>query len=204
MNRTKRARLVAILAVVAFVVAACSSDKKNNASHASGGSGSAGTSSSSGASGAYKVDTSNCPSDVNDKITGTVKIGSTMPLSGGAVAAAFAPVASGFKAYINEANAKNLVPGVKLELTIEDDQFNPTLTTPAIEKLRDQTGVNLVSGMIGTANGLAVRDSLNRDCIPQILNNSGDPRWGDVKNFPWSTGALAPYNTETSIYVEDI
>src|SRR5213082_2903691 len=108
MNRTKRVRLVAILAVVAFVVAACSSDKKNNASNASGGSGSAGTSSSSGASGAYKVDTSNCPSDVNDKITGTVKIGSTMPLSGGAAAAAFAPVAAGFKAYINEANDKNL------------------------------------------------------------------------------------------------
>jgi ABC-type branched-subunit amino acid transport system substrate-binding protein len=93
---------------------------------------------------------------------------------------------------------------VKLELTIEDDQFNPTLTTPAVEKLRDQTGVNLLIGMIGTANGLAVRDALNRDCVPQLLNNSGDPRWGDAENFPWSTGILAPYNTETAIYVEDI
>jgi branched-chain amino acid transport system substrate-binding protein len=96
------------------------------------------------------------------------------------------------------------VPGLKLDITIEDDQFNPTLTTPAVEKLRDQTGVNLLTGMIGTANGLAVRDSLNRDCIPQLFNNSGDPRWGDAKNFPWSTGTLAPYNTETAIYVEDI
>jgi ABC-type branched-subunit amino acid transport system substrate-binding protein len=49
-----------------------------------------------------------------------------------------------------------------------------------------------------------VRDSLNRDCIPQLFNNSGDPRWGDVENFPWSSGILAPYNTETAIYVEDI
>ena len=202
MNRTKRARALAIVAVVAFLVAACSSDKKNAAPSGSGGSG--GGTASSGSTAAYKVDTSNCPSDVNDKITGTVKIGSTMPLSGGAAAAAFAPVAAGFKAYIAEANAKNLVPGVKLELTIEDDQFNPTLTTPAVEKLRDQTGVNLISGMIGTANGLAVRDSLNRDCIPQLFNNSGDPRWGDVKNFPWSSGLLAPYNTETAIYVEDM
>ena len=202
MNRTKRARALAIVAVVAFLVAACSSDKKNAAPSGSGGSG--GGTASSGSTAAYKVDTSNCPSDVNDKITGTVKIGSTMPLSGGAAAAAFAPVAAGFKAYIAEANAKNLVPGVKLELTIEDDQFNPTLTTPAVEKLRDQTGVNLISGMIGTANGLAVRDSLNRDCIPQLFNNSGDPRWGDVKNLPWSSGLLAPYNTETAIYVEDM
>jgi branched-chain amino acid transport system substrate-binding protein len=200
MSQSRRARAIAVLAVIAFVVAGCSDSKKTDTT-TSGGSGG---SSSSGGSAAYKVDTSSCPSDVNDKITGTVKIGSTMPLSGGAAASAFAPVAAGLRAYINEANEKNLVPGVKLEMTIEDDQFNPTLTTPAVEKLRDQTGVNLLTGMIGTANGLAVRDSLNRDCIPQLFNNSGDPRWGDAKNFPWSTGVLAPYNTETAIYVEDI
>lgn len=202
MNRRRGTRALVILVTLAFIVAACSSDKKNNAT--SSGSGGGGSSSSVGNTSVYKVDTSNCPSDVNDKITGTVKIGSTMPLSGGAAAAAFAPVAAGLKAYIAEANDKNLIPGIKMDLTIEDDQFNPTLTTPAIEKLRDQTGVNLITGMIGTANGLAVRDELNRDCIPQILNNSGDPRWGDSKNFPWSIGALAPYNTETSIYVKDI
>ena len=203
MKRSRGTRVLVILVCLAFVAAACSSDKKNNAT-SSGGSGGGGTSSSSGTSGAYKVDTSNCPSDVNDKLTGVVKIGSTMPLSGGAAAAAFAPVAAGLKAYIAEANDQKMVPGVRFDLTIEDDQFNPTLTTPAVEKLRDQTGINLMTGMIGTANGLAVRDSLNRDCIPQIFNNSGDPRWGDAANFPWSTGALVPYNTETSIYVEDI
>ena len=201
MIRSRRARALALLAAIALVVAACSSDKKTST-----GGGASGSNASSGgtAAGAYKVDTSNCPADVNDKITGTVKIGTTMPLSGGAAAAAFAPVAAGLKAYIADANEKNLLPGVKLELSIEDDQFNPTLTTPAVEKLRDQTGVNLLTGMIGTANGLAVRDSLNRDCIPQLFNNSGDPRWGQAKQFPWSTGVLAPYNTETAIYVEDI
>ena len=199
---SRRARALALLAAIALVVAACSDDKK--ASTGGGASGSAAASGGGAATGAYTVDTSNCPSDVNDKITGTVKVGSTMPLSGGAAAAAFAPVAAGLKAYIDDANDKNLVPGVKVELSIEDDQFNPTLTTPAVEKLRDQTGVNLLTGMIGTANGLAVRDSLNRDCVPQLFNNSGDPRWGQAKQFPWSTGILAPYNTETAIYVEDI
>jgi ABC-type branched-subunit amino acid transport system substrate-binding protein len=205
MIRSRRARALALLAVAAFVVTACSSDKKSETGTGSGASSSStGGSASSSGSSTYAVDTSDCPSDVNDQITGTIKIGTTMPLSGGAAAAAFAPVAAGLKAYMDDANAKNLVPGVKLELTIEDDQFNPTLTTPAVEKLRDQTGVNLLIGMIGTANGLAVRDALNRDCVPQLLNNSGDPRWGDAANFPWSTGILAPYNTETAIYVEDI
>jgi ABC-type branched-subunit amino acid transport system substrate-binding protein len=201
MIRTKRARAVALLAAIAFVVAACSDSKKNNAATGSGGvSGSAASSGSS----AYRVNTSNCPSDVNDKITGTVKIGSTMPLSGGVAAAAFAPVAAGLKAFVAEANKKNLVPGVKLELTIEDDQFLESKTPAAVDKLRDQTGVHFFSGMIGTGNALSVRDALNRDCIPQLFNNSGDPRWGDVKHFPWSSGILAPYNTETAIYVEDI
>ena len=201
MNRRRGTRALVILVALAFIVAACSSDKKSNAT--SSGSGGGGGSSSSGAAGAYKVNTSNCPSDVNDKITGTVKIGSTMPLTGG-VAVAFAPVAAGLKAYINEANAQNMVPGIKLDLTIEDDQYDPTKTTPAVEKLRDQTGVNLISGMIGTPNGLAVRDELNRDCIPQIFNASGDPRWGDITGHPWSMGALLPYNTEAAMYADDI
>jgi branched-chain amino acid transport system substrate-binding protein len=204
MMRSRRARAVALLAVIGLVVAACSDDKKTEGSTGSASGATTASESSSGGGGAYKVDTSDCPDDVNDKITGTVKIGSTMPLSGGAAAAAFAPVAAGLKNYIADANAKKLVPGVTLELSIEDDQFNPTLTTPAVEKLRDQTGVNLLTGMIGTANGLAVRDTLNRDCVPQLFNNSGDPRWGQAKDFPWSTGILAPYNTETAIYVEDI
>src|SRR4051794_35889246 len=198
MTRSRRAGAVAMFVAIALVVAACSSSKTNNTSSSgSGGSG------GGAAAGPYKVDTANCPTDVNDKITGTVKIGTTMPLSGG-VAVAFAPVAAGLKAYINDANEKKLVPGLNLELTIEDDQYNPALTTPAIEKLRDQTNVNLITGMIGTPNGLAVRDSLNRDCIPQIFNNSGDPRWGDPRHYPWSMGALLPYNTESSIYVDDI
>lgn len=203
MTRTTRARTCAVLIAVALVVAACSSSNKNNATSSGGSGGSGGSAGSSGASGAYKVDTSDCPAGVNDKITGTVKIGSTMPLTG-SVAVAFAPVAAGLKAYINDANDKNLVPGVKLDLTIEDDQYNPALTTPAVEKLRDQTGVNLITGMIGTPNGLAVRDELNRDCIPQIFNNSGDPRWGDPAHFPWSMGVLLPYNTESLIYADDI
>jgi ABC-type branched-subunit amino acid transport system substrate-binding protein len=189
-----------LLAAVAITAAACSSDNKNASTGTGASSGAGGTAQG----GPWKVDTSNCPSEVNNKITGTVKIGTTMPLSGGPAAAAFAPVADGLKAYIKYANQNNIVPGYQLSLSIEDDQYNATLTTPAVEKLRDQTGVNLFAGMIGTPNNLAVRDSLNSDCIPQLLANSGDPHWGQVKQFPWTTGALVPYNTETAIYVDDI
>jgi len=162
------------------------------------------TSTSGGDGGAWAVDTSNCPDDATAPIEGTVKIGTTMPLSGGVAAAAFAPVAEGLQDYIDYANANELVPGVTLELTIEDDQFDSNKTTPAVEKLIDETQVDLFTGMIGTANNQAVRDLLNEECYPQLFVNSGAPIWGDVENYPWTVGLLPPYHTETTIYVADI
>ena len=148
--------------------------------------------------GAYAVDTGDCPDDATEPIEGTVKIGTTLPLSGGAAAAAFAPVAEGLENYIDYANENDLVPGYEIELTIEDDQYNPNLTTPAVEKLIDETGVNLFSAMIGTPNNQAVRDLLNEECYPQLFANSGAPTFGDVETYPWTLGGLAPYNTETA------
>jgi branched-chain amino acid transport system substrate-binding protein len=157
-----------------------------------------------GGDGAFAVDTGDCPDDVTEPIEGTVKIGTTLPLSGGAAAAAFAPVEQGLQNYIDFANENELIPGITLELSVEDDQFNSNLTTPAVEKLIDETQVHLFSGMIGTANNQAVRDLLNEECYPQLFANSGSPLWGDVENYPWTIGGLPPYNTETAIYVNDI
>ncbi|MEX2294325.1 MAG: ABC transporter substrate-binding protein [Acidimicrobiales bacterium] len=194
--RASRSGLVVLLAAGALLAQACGSDSSSTDETT--------TTVDGGDSGPYAVDTSSCPADATEPITGTVKIGTTMPLSGGVAAAAFAPVAEGMKNYIAYANANDLLPGVKLELTIEDDQFNSNLTTPAVGKLIDSTGVNLFAGMIGTANNQAVRDLLNEECYPQLFVNSGAPIWGDVGEFPWTVGGLPPYNTETAIYVQDI
>jgi branched-chain amino acid transport system substrate-binding protein len=198
MIRSRRARLAAIAMAGALLFAACGSDDdSDDAAEDDGGDGGA-------AGGAYAVDTADCPDDATEPIEGTVKIGTTLPLSGGAAAAAFAPVAEGLRNYVEYANANDLVPGYEIELTIEDDQYNPNLTTPAVEKLIDETGVNLFSAMIGTPNNQAVRDLLNEECYPQLFANSGAPTFGDVETYPWTLGGLAPYNTETAIYVENI
>jgi ABC-type branched-subunit amino acid transport system substrate-binding protein len=204
----RKTRLLALLTVGVLGIAACGGDSGGSATTTVGGGGgstttAAGATTTAAGGGAYKVDTSNCPDDVNDAIAGEIKIGTTMPLSGGAAAAAFAPVAEGLKAYVKYANDNSLVPDHTLALAIEDDQYNATLTTGAVEKLLD-SGTNLFAGMIGTPNNLAVRDLLNQECYPQLFANSGSPAFGDVANFPWTTGALAPYNTETAIYVENI
>jgi branched-chain amino acid transport system substrate-binding protein len=198
MTRRTRVRVVGALLALVALAAACSDNKKSNAAASDSGT------KSSGAGGAYSVDTSNCPPEATQKITGTVKVGSTMALSGGVAAAAFKPVAAGMKAFFDQANAKQELPGYTIDLTIEDDQYDATKTKPAVDQLIDQTGVNLMTGMVGTPQSLAVRDDLNQECIPQLFVNSGSPSFGDAKNYPWTIGILAPYNTETSIYVDKI
>ena len=116
-----------------LVVAACSSSNNKTGASGSRGSGAGG---SSGSSAACKVDTSNCPPEATQKISGTIKIGTTMPLSGGPAAAAFSPVAAGLEGLHQRGQRpEQLVPGYKLEIDVEDDQFNATLTTPAVDKL---------------------------------------------------------------------
>jgi ABC-type branched-subunit amino acid transport system substrate-binding protein len=198
---TRTFRSLAILFVSVLILAACGDDDDTG-----GGGGDDGGGGDGGdGGGAFVVNTDDCPDDtVNEPIEGTVKIGTTLPLSGSPAAAAFAPVKDGLESYIEYANQQELVPGYELELIVEDDQYNPNLTTPAVEKLIDESGVHVFSGMIGTPNNQAVRELLNEECYPQLFTNTGAPIWGDVENFPWTLGGLPPYNTETAIYVENI
>ena len=49
-----------------------------------------------------------------------------------------------------------------------------------------------------------MRDILNEECVPQLEALTGSPAWGEAADYPWTTGALLPYNVETQMYVEDI
>ena len=158
-----------------------------------------------GSEGGWAVDTENCadPDRANAPIEGTIRIGSAMPLSGGAAAAAFEPAARGLEAYINYANENELVPGFELELSVGDDQYDPALTPGVVNGLIDD-GVHLFAGIIGTQNNLAVRDTLNEECIPQLNVLAGDPRFGEVADYPWTTGLLTSYEYEFGAYAQDI
>lgn len=153
----------------------------------------------------WAVDTSVCvdPDAANAPIEGTINIGSVMPLSGGAAAAAFAPVKDGFDAYIQYANENDLLNGVTINLTVEDDQYNAEQTPGAVDKLISG-GTQVFSGIIGSPNNLAVRDTLNDNCIPQLQALTGSPAWGDVADYPWTTGQLVPYDIESKVYAAQI
>ncbi|MBI4935333.1 MAG: ABC transporter substrate-binding protein [Actinobacteria bacterium] len=154
---------------------------------------------------AWAVSTDDCidPDAANAPIEGTIKIGSAMPLTGGVAAAAFAPVKGGFEAYINYANEKGLLGDMTVEATIEDDQYNKDLTPGAVSKQID-AGVHIFSGIIGSPNNAAVRDTLNEECIPQLNALTGSPAWGEVADYPWTTGILVPYTVESKVYAAQI
>jgi ABC-type branched-subunit amino acid transport system substrate-binding protein len=148
----------------------------------------------------WTVDTSKCadPARAEKPIEGAVKIGAAMPLSGGP-AAAFGPVKDGFQLYLDYADAQGLLPGYTISADIQDDQYDSTQTPGVVDTLIDG-GVDLFAGIIGTPNNLSVRDTLNEECIPQLAALTGSPAWGEVADYPWTTGALVPYDTEASIY----
>jgi branched-chain amino acid transport system substrate-binding protein len=160
----------------------------------------ASTTSALAAATGWTVDTSGCadPARADQPIVGTVKIGSAMPLSGGP-AAAFAPVKDGFEQYLNYASENGLLPGYTLSVDIRDDQYDGTQTSGVVSGLIDD-GVDIVSGIIGSPDNLAVRDTLNGQCIPQLLALTGSPAWGQVADYPWTTGALVPYGIEADVY----
>jgi len=152
----------------------------------------------------WTIDTSSCPdrTRVDAPITGTVTIGSVAPLSGGP-AAAFGPVKDGFVAYINYASSHSLLPGYILTADVGDDRYDPGQTPGVVDKLITD-GADLFAGIIGTPNNLAVRDTLNKECIPQLEALTGSPSWGQIGDYPWTTGASVPYDIEASIYATKI
>ena len=94
-------------------------------------------------------------------------------------------------------------PTTRSRVSFGDDQYDPALTPGVINGALDD-GAHLISGMIGTPNNLAVRDTLNEECVPHLEAASGDPAFGEVADYPWTMGSNLPYDTEWQIYAEDV
>ncbi|MDO8390749.1 MAG: ABC transporter substrate-binding protein [Actinomycetota bacterium] len=206
-------RLLAALVCGSLFVAACSDDKKDDGATDETTVDSTGdstvttdaTETTIGEPETWAVDTADCidPAAADELIEGTIKIGAVMPLTGDTSAdEAFSPVVAGWQAYMDYANETGLLGDVTIEHSVEDDQYNKDLTPGAVSSLID-AGVQVFSGILGSPNNLAVRDTLNEECIPQLGNLTGLPAWGtDVADYPWTTGQLVPYTVESRVYMQ--
>jgi branched-chain amino acid transport system substrate-binding protein len=66
--------------------------------------------------------------------------------------------------------------GRKIELLVENDQFNPALTVALVKKLVESDGVFAIVGGLGTPGCLAVMDYLNSNGVPFVYQGSGSSK----------------------------
>jgi branched-chain amino acid transport system substrate-binding protein len=199
LNR-RAGRLVAALAALALLAgSACSTrDDDDGASTGDGGGDGGGESS---------IDTADCVSDPTAELEGDVlTLASSYPQSG--LTAAFSEVARGWKAYFDKVNEEGGVDfggkTVTIEYQDQDDQYNAAETAANIDEMvgPEGDGAFAVFSVVGTANNIAIRDTLNELCVPNVFAATGSPAWGNP-DYPWTIGSsLAPYTLEGQMFAQ--
>lgn len=145
MGRMRTLVLVACIAVTSSALAAC---------------GDSGEESSSGEGGAASAE--------------PIKIGTSLPLSGAAAANATS-LKQGYELAVEDVNAAGGIDGRKLELTIEDDKFEPSLATNLTRKLITSDRVVALLGTYGSSLGLAASAIAEQYEVPNIQPYSSAP-----------------------------
>ena len=89
----------------------------------------------------------------------------------------------------------------KINLVDKDDAYDAARTIANVNSLINDTKVFGLFNVVGTKNNLGIRDTVNTDCIPNMLIASGAVQWGNPK-FPWMIGSeLVPYPLEVQTFV---
>lgn len=202
MRTTRRWRAVAGLATVALLVgSACTKDDDEGAS--------SGDPADSGDVGQQIEDlAADCPEGFDTAgIDGNViKLVSSYPQEG--ALAAFAEIAEGYNAYfdmVNEAGGVE-VAGEKYTIEVEgfNDNYVPSETVEQVGNAlgEDGTGAFGTFSVVGTANNIAIRESLEANCVPNIFASTGSPSMGNPE-YPWTIGSSLPlYSTEAAAFAE--
>ncbi|MFZ6645964.1 ABC transporter substrate-binding protein [Undibacterium sp. TJN25] len=123
-----------------------------------------------------------------------IRIGNTAPYSG--PASAYQEIAKAMSAYFDKVNAEGGINGRKVKFISVDDGYSPAKTVEQTRKLVEQDKVLFLSGSIGTGPQLAVQKYMNVNKIPQLFVGSGQGRFSQPKEFPWSMGFSPGYAAE--------
>ncbi|GGC60144.1 ABC transporter substrate-binding protein [Chelatococcus reniformis] len=126
-----------------------------------------------------------------------IRLGQTIPYSG--AGSPYSVIGRAQTAYFEQLNAKGGVNGRKINFISLDDAYSAPKAVEATRRLVEQDEVLGLFGSLGTAPQSAVQKYLNSKKVPQLLLNTGAPRWNNPKEFPWTTASLPLYNTEGRI-----
>jgi branched-chain amino acid transport system substrate-binding protein len=205
--------LIALVAALTLIAAACGGGRDEGGSSSSSrattpAGGTTGTGDNGNNGGASIIDTAECPSedDFTAGISGdTIKLGTSLPQSG--IYSTFKEILAGSRAYfeyVNEEQGGVEVAGkkYKIELVDKDDAYASERTVTNVNQLIRDEGVFALFDVVGTKNNLAIRDTVNEDCVPDVFAATGSPAWGN-HNYPWVLGTvLVPYPLEAKAFVD--
>ena len=153
--------------------------------------------------GNFKIDLTKCPNDwnINQGITDSeIKLFLSLPKSG--PLAGFGLLADGSTSYFNYINSQGGIGGRKIVLDSKDDVYQADKTKANVDEAIASKSYASLYLTLGTPNNLAIWDTTNKECMPQLLNGTGAAQWGDVDAHPWTTGMQLDYTTEAVLWTE--
>ena len=153
--------------------------------------------------GGFSIDPADCPEDwdPNQGISDTeIKLFQSLPTSG--PLAGFGLIADGAKSYFQYVNDNGGIDGRNIVLDTKDDGYAPDKTKTNVDEAIQSGEYASLLTILGTPNNLAIWDTTNDECMPQLLNGTGGAAWGDVENHPWTTGMQLDYFSEAQLWAE--
>jgi ABC-type branched-subunit amino acid transport system substrate-binding protein len=131
-----------------------------------------------------------------------IKIGNIMPYSG--PASAYGVIGKTEAAYFKKINAEGGINGRKINFISYDDAYSPPKAVEQARKLVESDEVLFIFNPLGTPSNSAIQKYMNEKKVPQLFVQTGATKWNDPKQFPWTMGWPASYQSEGRIYAKFI
>ena len=131
-----------------------------------------------------------------------IKIGNTMPYSGSV--SSYSPIGKLESAFFKMVNEQGGVAGHKIDFISLDDGYSPPKTVEDVRRLVEEDQVAFLFNTLGTPTNSAIVRYVNQKKVPHLFVSTGAAKWGDYKEYPWTTGFQPDYRTEAQIYAKYI
>lgn len=202
----RRRRVLGCLGAVALLVAACEGPRDREIDALGPRPTVPGDTTPDGSTpGTPIVDTSNCPGDPTTGVSGdTIKFGISLPQSD--LYSAFDEIRKGAQAHFDYVNDQGgvTIAGKQYQLELEDrdDKYQVPRTTANVNELINSEKVFALFNVVGTKNNLAIRQTVQDLCVPNLFAGTGSPAWGNHE-FPFVLGTLlTPYPLEAKAFAD--
>jgi branched-chain amino acid transport system substrate-binding protein len=131
-----------------------------------------------------------------------IKIGNIMAYSG--PLSAWGAIGKTQAAYFQKINSEGGINGRKITFISYDDAFSPPKTVEQARKLVESDEVLLIFQSLGGPTNAAIQKYMNTRKVPQLFVATGEARWNDPQNFPWTMGWQPNLQNEARMYAKYI